>query len=91
MELSFAPKEQSGWRGRGAPRKQVPQKVLDMLRHTDTGEVGIIDTRNDSAAEIREVMALLRAGARHMARNLRLQRDEDNHQIRFELAPRRAS
>jgi len=91
MELSFAPKEQSGWRGRGAPRKKVPDDILRVLRHTETtGDVGIIDVRDDTDADIREAKLALRAGARHMGRILRLQHDEEAHQIRFQLAPRSA-
>lgn len=83
------PQEASGWRGRGAPRKQVPDKVLEMLRHTDrTGEVGVIDARDDSDEEVRQVLAYLRAGARHMGRKVRIQHDEENRVVRFQLAPR---
>jgi hypothetical protein len=90
MELAFVSKTESGWRGRGAPRKHVPNKVLDMLRHTDTtDEVGVIDIRGDSDADVAEMKSYLRAGARQMGRTLRLQHDEENDQIRFQLAPRR--
>lgn len=90
MELSFAPKDESGWRGRGAPRRDVPPKVLDMLRRTDeTGQVGVIDTREDTDAEVEEMKSYLRRGARRLGRTLRLQHDEENHTIMFELAPQR--
>lgn len=90
MELSFAPKTESGWRGRGAPRREVPQKVLDMLQRTDaTGQVGVINTADDTAEEVAEMVSYLRRGARRLGRTLRLQHDEEDNVIRFELAPQR--
>lgn len=85
MELAFVPLEQSGWRGRGAPRKEVPPQTLDMLRRTTGGEVGVIDTRGDTDAEIREVIAELRAGARQLHRRVKIQHDADHDRIRFQL------
>lgn len=92
MELLFKPKAQSGWRGRGAPSREVPANILDVLRHTeDSGEVGVIDTTDVTPQEIIELLAVLRAGGRKLGTRTRLQRDEDKHEIRFMLAPRSRS
>lgn len=86
MELTFVKAEESGWRGRGAPRRKVPQDVLDLLTRTIDGrEVGVLDTRGSDDSEIREALADLRAGARQLRRNIRIQQDADNHRIRFQL------
>ena len=48
MELSFVQPAQSGWRGPGAPRKQVPDHIVKMLEYArDSGQVGVIDVRGD--------------------------------------------
>lgn len=85
MELAFVPLEQSGWRGRGAPRKKVPTETLERLRRTERDEVGIIDTRGGTDAQVREVMAELRAGARQLGRRIRIQHDPEAFRIRFKL------
>lgn len=88
MELAFAPMETSGWRGRGAPRRNVPEQILELLRRlARTDEVGIIDTRGDSDTEIAAVKAYLRAGGRQIGRRVLIQHDEDENRIRFRLAP----
>lgn len=90
MELTFVKAEESGWRGRGAPRRTVPQDVLDLLTRTlNSGEVGILDTRGSADSEIREALADLRAGARQLHRNIRIQHDADNSRIRFQLGASR--
>lgn len=89
MELSFLPKAESGWRGRGAPPREVPDTILQMLRHTEkTGEVGVIDTTGDTEEEIKDAISALRSGARQMGRRALTQRDKAKNVIRFQLAPR---
>lgn len=84
MELAFVPKDESGWRSRGAPRRQVPPQIIDMLKHTGrTGEVGVIHTDGDTEEEVKEVLAALRAGGRQLGRRVRIQQDEQL--IRFQL------
>lgn len=85
MVMFVAPAE-SGWRGPGAPRKQIPEPVVKMLEHArDSGEVGLIDIRGENAESIAEVVRTLRRGARHMKRAINIQRDRQTHQIRFRI------
>lgn len=90
MELTFVPKAESGWRGRGAPPVQVPDEVLDLLRRTDgTGEVGVVDTTGDSTDEVKELLRMLRLGAKRLQRRINIQRDPGQRAIRFQLSPLR--
>lgn len=88
MELAFIPKKESGWRARGAPPRPVPEQILEMLRRAGNGEVGVLDTSNDSDDDIADVMAALRAGGRHLGRRVRIQEDREAGKLRFELAPK---
>lgn len=86
MELTFLPPAQSGWRGPGAPRKQVPPHIVQMLEYArDSGQVGRIDVRGDSDEDVTEAINALRAGARHMKHRIQIQRDRQMHEIRFRI------
>lgn len=86
MELTFLPPENSGWRGPGAPRKQVPEHIVKMLDYAHrSGQIGVIDIRGDSESDVTEAVNALRAGARHMRRKINIQRDRQLHQIRFRI------
>ena len=74
MELAFVKPEESGWRGRGAPRRTVPPHVVAMLQQAaDSGDVGRIHVTDDTADDVKEALAALRAGARQIGRRLRTQ------------------
>jgi hypothetical protein len=82
----FVTPAESGWRGPGAPRKQVPEPIVKMLEHArDTGKVGVIDIEGDSTEDVTEAINTLRAGARHMGRRINIQRDRQTCQIRFRI------
>ncbi len=86
MELTFLPPEQSGWRGPGAPRKQVPDHIVKMLEYArDSSQVGIIDVTGDTNADVAEAVNALRAGARHMGHKINIQCDRQRAQIRFRI------
>ena len=86
MELTFVTPEKSGWRGPGAPRKQVPDHIVEMLCHArDSGQIGILDIRGDTEPDIAEATNVLRAGARHMGHRITIQRDRNVHVIRFRI------
>lgn len=86
MELAFKKVEESGWRGRGAPRREVPPHIVQMLTHAaKSGEVGVISADGDSEEDVKAVLGALRAGARHINRRIRIQRDDTGHCIRFRL------
>lgn len=84
--VTFVAPAESGWRGPGAPRKQIPEPIVKMLEHArDSGEVGLIDVDGDSPEDINEAISTLRRGARHMGRRINIQRDRQTHQIRFRI------
>lgn len=84
MELTFVTREESGWRGPGAPRKQVPDHVVEALRRArDTEQVGVISVRGEKPDDIEQVVIALRAGARHLGHRIRIQRDRQKQEIRF--------
>lgn len=86
MELTFVQPAESGWRGPGAPRKQVPDHIVEMLKYArDSGQVGVIDVRGDSEEDVGEAINALRAGARHMRHRINIQRDKQQQQIRFRI------
>lgn len=86
MELTFLSPAESGWRGPGAPRKQVPEHIVKMLAYArDTGQVGVIDIRGDSPSDVSEVVNALRAGARHIRHRINIQRDRTRAEIRFRI------
>lgn len=82
----FVSPAEAGWRGPGAPRRNVPEPIREMLEHArDSGKVGIIDVKGDSPEDINEAINVLRAGARHMGRRINIQRDRQTHEIRFRI------
>lgn len=86
MELTFAPPEASGWRGRGAPRRKVPENVLAALcRARDTGKVGILKVTGETDSDIRDAISALRAGGRQMGRKVAVQYDADDEVVRFRV------
>lgn len=86
MELAFKAPEESGWRGRGAPRREVPDHILEVLRRArTTGEVGVIDTSGDTPEAISEAQRILRAGGRQLGSRVRIQVDPEHDQIRFRV------
>jgi hypothetical protein len=86
MKLMFVPPAESGWRGPGAPRKQVPDHIVEMLEFArNSGQIGILDIRGDSPDDITEAVNALRTGARHLGRRINIQRDRQKHQIRFRI------
>lgn len=87
MELRFAAPGESGWRGRGAPRKHVPEPIMAALRRArDTGKDGILKQSPDEGEDVvREAMSTLRAGARDLGRRIRIQHDAEAGVIRFRV------
>jgi hypothetical protein len=86
MELTFVTPDRSGWRGPGAPRKQVPEHIVQMLEYArDSGQIGVIDIKDDPEEDITEAVNALRAGARHMRHKINIQRDRQKDQIRFRI------
>lgn len=86
MELTFLPPEKSGWRGPGAPRKEVPPHIVEMLAYArDSGQVGRIDVNGDNDDDVAEAINALRAGARHMKHRIQIQRDRQKREIRFRI------
>jgi 1,4-dihydroxy-2-naphthoyl-CoA synthase len=86
MELTFAAPEVSGWRGRGAPRRKVPETVLAALRRArDTGKVGILNVQGDSDKDIKDAISALRAGGRDLGRKVSVQYDDSDGVIRFRV------
>lgn len=86
MELTLVKAEESGWRGRGAPRREAPPHIIELLqRAAATGQVGLISTDDLTDAQVREIAAALRAGGRQIGRRVRIQRDDDKAQLRFRV------
>lgn len=86
MELTFAAPDASGWRGRGAPRRKVPETVLVALRRArDTGKVGILNVEGESDKDIRDAISALRAGGRQIQRKVKIQHDETEGVVRFRV------
>ena len=86
MDVTFAAPEASGWRGRGAPRRKVGEKVLVALRKArDTGKVGILKVHGESDKDIRDAISELRAGGREIGRKVAVQYDGDDDVIRFKV------
>lgn len=86
MELTFAPPETSGWRGRGAPRRKVPETVLVALRRArDTGTVGILNVSGESGEDIKDAISALRAGGRELGRKVNVQYDDQDDVVRFKV------
>ena len=86
MELTFAPPDASGWRGRGAPRRKVSEDALVALRKArDTGKVGILRVAGESERDIKDAISELRAGGRVLGRKVAVQYDEDDGVVRFKV------
>lgn len=86
MELTFLPPDKSGWRGPGAPRKEVPPHIVEMLEFArDSGQVGRIDITGDPEEDVAEACNALRAGARHMRHRIQIQRDRQKRELRFRI------
>lgn len=85
MELTFVPKERSGWRGRGAPPLPVPDRIIDILTRTDgTGEVGVLDISGETEPDIHDLILTMRRGARQLGRRVRIQRTDGR--LLFQMA-----
>lgn len=83
MKVDFAPRAEV-WRGRGHPRRQIPEEVRDMADATyRTGKVGRVTIDADDEEDAAELVRLLRSYAKSLGRRMRIQRDDD--QLRFEL------
>lgn len=84
MEVAYAQKDRA-WRGRGHPRRTIPQEVAAMADRTyGTGHVGVVTIGADDEEDATELVRLLRSYAKSLGRIMRIQRDDDV--IRFELA-----
>lgn len=89
MELTFLPPAESGWRGPGAPRKEVPPHIVEMLAYArDSGQVGRIDVTGDPEEDVAEAVNALRTGARHIKHRIQIQRDKQKQEIRFRIGER---
>lgn len=83
MQVTFSPKAEV-WRGRGHPRRHVPQEVRDMADRTyRSGKVGRVTVNPAEEEEAAELIRLLKSYAKSLGRRMRIQRDDD--ELRFEL------
>ncbi len=74
MDVTFVPRGEGGWRGRGRPPREVPAELMNMLRTTyQQNNQAVIPTIGASRKEVNEVVALLRRGAAILNKRLRLQ------------------
>ena len=81
-----------GWRPRGRPPTEVPPEIIELLQSSyvpprfrgDPPKVDIIAEPEDTEEEIRQMMTLLRAGARRLGKHLAMQRHDRT--IKFYLA-----
>jgi hypothetical protein len=86
MELQLVPKQEV-WRGRGAPRKQVPDEIKHAADATyKTGKVGNVVIASDEEEEAKELIGLLTSYANSLGKRMRVQRQDDT--IRFEMVDR---
>lgn len=82
---------QERWRHRGRPPRVAPQEILDLLEsgYRPPGLAGkapaveVVLEDDDTEDDARELLSLLRAGARQLGKHLRLARD--GRVIRFFL------
>lgn len=83
MELHLVPKQEV-WRGRGAPRKQVPDQIKRAADATyKTGNVGNVTILEGEEEEAKELVGLLTSYANSIGKRMRVQRQDDT--IRFEM------
>jgi hypothetical protein len=83
MRFEEAPKKDV-WRGRGRPRREVPDQVKDMADSTyRTGNVGVVHVEADEEEELRELVGYLNSYAGSLGRRMRVQREDDT--VRFEM------
>lgn len=74
MDVTFASRGE-GWRGRGRPPRPVHPDIMAMLRRTyDTGQQAVLDITGHPPAEVDNVEAILRRGAKNLGLHLRCQR-----------------
>lgn len=86
MELQLVPKQEV-WRGRGAPRKQVPAEIKQAADATyRTGQCGHVTVEEGEEVEAKELIGLLTSYANSLGRRMRVQRQDDV--IRFEMVDR---
>ncbi len=86
MRVAFKSPEQSGWRGRGAPRRRVSDDVLTVLkRAAESGKDGVLTVEDETPAQVQEAMAELRAGARQLGLRIRIQTDDEGETIRIRI------
>lgn len=84
MDVAFENKAVS-WRGRGHPRREIPQPVKDMADGTlNTGRVGVVRYGEEDIEDVRELKRLLRSYAKGLGLRMRIQDGEGV--LRFELA-----
>jgi hypothetical protein len=77
MDVSLAPKREV-WRGRGAPRKQVPDEIKELANATyRSGKVGTVVVAPDEEDDAKELAGLLTSYANSLGRKMRIQRQDD--------------
>lgn len=76
MEVQFSPRDQ-GWRQRGRPPRKVSPAIRQMLQDTyQNGTQAVIPlTGTETPAEVAEVIAEIKRGAKDLDKHLRYQRD----------------
>lgn len=75
---------QAVWRGRGAPRKQVPDEIKDLAESTyKTGKVGHVVVAEDEEDDAKELVGLLTSYANGKNKRMRIQREENV--LKFEM------
>lgn len=83
MRFESAPKKDV-WRGRGRPRREVPDQVAQMADATyRTGNVGVVTITADEEDELRELVGYLNSYAGSLGHRMRVQREDDT--VRFEM------
>lgn len=88
MKVEILPKADV-WRGRGKPRREIPENVRDIANSTyKTGNVATVEIGPGEDDDATELIKMLRAYARHLGRRIRIQRSGNT--LRFELVDRPA-
>lgn len=90
MQLTLEPKAASSWRGRGRPPRVVPAHIAaEIDRAYRTKQVGVVRIEeHDTESEIEELISILNAHARVRGKRMRIQRDDESGEIRFEMKDR---